>query len=292
MKFSRIYHAVNFEPWLIMPEGHASISRLLAEKMQDHTVVKEMILQSPVIRSEDNQESVSIGGQVVPLPSPVMDENGIVTIPVEGIISRKVSGLERACGVTDVDVLSRWIASYDANPACKGMFFSYDTPGGGVGGVADINAQIRGLSKPSVAYTNGTCGSAGYWMFCGSDKCFADATANLGSIGVYLPFVDQSKAFEAQGLKVDVIKNAEGIYKAAGMPGTSLTDDQRQNIQERVQALFNMFVASVKSSRPDVSEEALKGQTFLGIQAVKAGLIDDVTNEDYARFQLKKMIGK
>ena len=84
------------------------------------------------------------------------------------------------------------------------------------------------------------------------------------------------------GIKVEVIKNTEADYKAAGVPGTALTDVQRSNIQTQVNESFAEFRGSVSAARPSVKADAMKGQVFNGTKAKSAGLVDAIGDKGYA----------
>jgi len=109
----------------------------------------------------------------------------------------------------------------------------------------------------------------------------ASESASVGSIGVYIPVTDMSKRAEMAGVKVDIVRNKEGVFKGMGYTGTTLTEDQRGHLQERVDEIFAMFAGAVQSART-VPASAMRGQSFLGAEARKQGLTDDVGGLDLA----------
>jgi ClpP class serine protease len=86
----------------------------------------------------------------------------------------------------------------------------------------------------------------------------------------------------AAGIKVEVIRNQEGKFKAVGVSGTSLSDEQRSHLQDRVQASFDEFRRAVESARPNIQPERMQGQTFTGTEAKAAGLVDKVGDLNFA----------
>ncbi len=78
-------------------------------------------------------------------------------------------------------------------------------------------------------------------------------------------------AFDMAGVKMDVIKS--GTLKGAGIPGTSLSDAQRADLQEQVNAIHAEFRASVRSKRRMVADADMEGQVFSGRQAAGKGLV-------------------
>jgi ClpP class serine protease len=85
---------------------------------------------------------------------------------------------------------------------------------------------------------------------------------------------------EMAGLKTELF--ASGPYKAAGVPGVPLTDQQRAMIQARVDELAAIFKADVRRGRSNVSDDSMQGQTFLGGGGITAGLVDSVATFDKA----------
>jgi ClpP class serine protease len=93
---------------------------------------------------------------------------------------------------------------------------------------------------------------------------------------------------EMQGIKVDVIK--AGRYKGAGVPGTSLTEEQRQMLQDRVNYIHADFMGDIKRMR-DVEDEKMEGQDYFAPLAVMQNIIDDVSDYKGA-LQDAKMLAK
>jgi len=123
--------------------------------------------------------------------------------------------------------------------------------------------------------------SAEYWIASQANAVYATPSAQVGSIGVYLALLDYSRAAEVQGIKVELFKS--GKHKGMGMPGTSLSDEQRDMLQSRVEALGVKFRAAVRTGRArDIADDAMQGQSFAVEAAVENGLIDQVTDFDRA----------
>ena len=98
----------------------------------------------------------------------------------------------------------------------------------------------------------------------------------VGSIGSLNAFLDESLAYEAAGLQVEVF--ATGALKGTGMPGTKLSEAQREYMQGRVDKYGGMFKDHVRAYRV-VEEEAMQGQVFIGSEALEAGLVDVIVQE-------------
>lgn len=215
-----------------------------------------------------------------PLPAP-MTEDGVAVIPVKGIITCGLPKIYRAFGYADCDQIKGWLRAAVADEKVSGIVLDVDSPGGTIGGVMELAQAIEELQRASgkkiVTYTRGQCCSAAYWITAGSYAILASPSADVGSIGVYLAMYDQSKRFEIAGYRVEIIK--AGSLKAIGVPGTPLTDAQREHLQEGVDEIYGAFTAHVSAHRASVSPDAMQGQAFSAARALEAGLIDDITDD-------------
>ena len=117
--------------------------------------------------------------------------------------------------------------------------------GGTVNGTPELAALVADVSKAkyTYAFNDGQMCSAAYWIASQSDAVFAKPSARVGSIGELLPMLDESKAFEQAGIKVELF--AAGKYKSVGVPGVSLTDEQRAWLKADVDEIYGGFKAPV-----------------------------------------------
>jgi signal peptide peptidase SppA len=261
MKLPYLLQQIYYEPALILPEAAASI-RMLVEA---HLGLGEQGRGPATDRC---------GEQVDVEQMQIVD--GIAHIPIGGAIGQKLKPFQRGQGAVDVADVAAEIVQAESDPTVRGTIFHIDSPGGMVSGTPELASQIAAMKKPKYAYTDGMMASAAYWIGAATDGIFATPTANVGSIGVYMPWIDQSRAFEAAGLKVELIK--AGKLKGMGFPGTSLSDDQRAHLQDRVNSIYAMFKDHVCATRGDIADSVMQGQTFMAGEAMKHGLIDAIVS--------------
>jgi ClpP class serine protease len=203
-----------------------------------------------------------------PAPKPYAVGSSFV-IPVYGMIGRGLSPME-AIGAADVEVISGWIdEALAAKPAR--IIFDINSDGGTTEGVEELADKIRGLGIETIAYSAGSMNSAAYWIAAASDRVIVSGSASVGSIGVYLAFMDQSAAAAAAGIKPVVISS--GPLKGLGIPGTSLTEEQAAYLQSEVNAIAADFKASVRDKRRLVKDEDMQGQAMQGKVAAAKGLV-------------------
>jgi hypothetical protein len=170
-------------------------------------------------------------------------ENGVGILPICGPIGSNLSPIEKMLGGCDVADISASFDAFAVDPSVRTLLLDVDSPGGTVTGVPELAAQIAAFPKPTLAFTSGEACSAAYWLASQADDFLATPSASVGSVGVYLALLDSSAALARSGLFVDVIK--AGTYKAAGFPGTSLSEEQRALLQERVDMVHRMFMGAI-----------------------------------------------
>jgi signal peptide peptidase SppA len=224
-------------------------------------------------------------------PKMTMAGGGVAVIPIEGVLCRKPSVIELSLGAEDIANVLDMVNKVANDPNVKAAVLNIDSPGGFVTGgpeVADAVARMK-KSKPCVAWTGGSMCSLAYWIGSQASEIVSSRSASVGSIGVYTALTDTAKAAEMAGLRVEVFANKEGIHKGMGIPGTSLTPEQRDYIQSRMQSSFDDFKAAVTATRGPLKAETLRGQSFSGQKARLAGLVDRLGDLSFAIARAKAM---
>lgn len=226
-------------------------------------------------------------------PKAEVGEDGIARIPVSGVLGfRPDLGEQLYMGMEDTEAVSKAVTDAAADPAVKGILLSVDSPGGYYNGGLDAADAIHeaGKVKPVVAHIGGMGASLAYMLASQARTVVAGRSAMVGSVGVRMTLLDNSRAVANAGLKPEVFTNREGVHKAAGEWGTSLTQAQRDEIQGQVQGAHDKFLAVIARARGNVKPEALQGQVLYGEAAKQAGLVDATGDEAYARSLLKAHI--
>ena len=221
-------------------------------------------------------------------PQMSVNEEGIAILPIQGLLARKPDVFELFDGVEDSLALTEMISQASANPAVKAALFDIDSPGGFLQGGIELAEAVKNFGKPTVSFVGGDGASLAFWVASQADMVISTISASVGSIGAYTSHIDQTQRLASLGIKIEVIKNREADLKAAGLYGTAISDVQREHIQERVQEGFAQFRAAVKSSRPQIKDSAMRGQTFSGKAAKDAGLVDAIGSMGFALSLLRR----
>ena len=205
--------------------------------------------------------------------SMAIDPNGIAHISIHGtLFNKEAPYFVAGYGGTDYEEVLQDIAV--ASKEAKGIFLTVDSGGGHACGNDKVAKAISQCPKPVFAYTDGMCCSAAYAIASGASYICASADATIGSIGTILPLMDVSGLWQAMGIKPDYITNTEGTLKAAGYP-PSQSDEERESLQAETQEYFEIFKSHVLKHRK-LSNDDMRGQAFVGRNALKKGLVDEI----------------
>ena len=217
----------------------------------------------------------------------------IAVVPIQGTLARRPDVAELLWyDFEAIENVQEMVSSVARNPDVTGILLDVDSPGGFLTGGPEVADMVRRAAtrKPVVAWTGGTMASLAYWIGSQATEVIASRSAVVGSVGVFAGMYDYSKLFEEAGIKVELFKNREATFKASGFPGTSLSEEQRGQIQSSIQATFAEFRDAVVSARPIIGDDSMRGQVFTGKEGVARGLVDRVGDREFAMGVLRSML--
>ncbi|WP_353209861.1 S49 family peptidase [Sphingorhabdus sp.] len=198
-------------------------------------------------------------------------------VPVKGVIGANLSELESMCGCCDISDVEEMLEECERDPAIKTIILDIDSPGGTSVGVPELANRIKNSKKEVISFTASECCSAAYWIGSQANAGFyATGSSTVGSVGVYIAYPDCSEAYKMEGVRMEVIKS--GLFKGAGIPGTSLDANQRKMLQDEVNEIHGEFKMAVKGVREFVDDASMEGQTFSGKKAAEAGMVTGLVN--------------
>jgi protease-4 len=119
-------------------------------------------------------------------------------------------------------------------------------------------------------------GSGGYYVACGSDTVFADATTLTGSIGVLTGKLATTEMWKKIGITFKEYKRGQnaGILSS----GDIFTESERAQVRElldEIYAGFKNHVSEIRGNRlKKPIEELAGGRVYTGKQALELGLVD------------------
>lgn len=217
-------------------------------------------------------------------------DGGVGVLEINGVLAFKPDLGELIFdGFEDsAEVLSAF-QRLEADPEARAIVLNVNSPGGFSVGGAEVADAVRGSSKPTVTWVGGMMCSLAYWIGSQAKAVVSARSAMVGSIGAYVSVVDYHRMLANTGIEVRVFRNKEGTFKAAGMPGSAITDEHAAEFTRQAQRSFDVFRSDVLRTRPNVPEDAMQGQVFDGAQAKRSGLVDALGDLGYAKAIARKL---
>ena len=213
-------------------------------------------------------------------PYTVID--GIAIYKISGPLLSNGSWFSRYLGYSAYDDIRSDLMQAAADPDVNEILLYMGTPGGSVFGVTDASDALTkvGAIKPLFVYSAKNVASGGYWLACNAGTLIASPESEWGSIGVIVTHFSYEKQLEEDGIAVTVIKSDE--LKAVGGPYKDLTDKEVSHIKSQVDQYNDLFHEHVRTKRPGVRLASMRGETYIGAEALRMGLVDAVMNYDQA----------
>lgn len=255
MRFPHLVNQVFFSPLMITHGGFLSVATLLLNRM-----------------GSEPRADIDVSDFANQRPAMEIDSNGVAVINLLGPVAPGLAPIQKSCGATDSREVRDEIAA--AHGSARSILLVIDSPGGACLGTPELANAVADSRLPVTVFTEGLCCSAAYYVAAGASRIFASQSAEVGSIGAYVPWVDWLGQAEQSGVMPNPVVNAEGTFKALGFWPT-LSDTHRAHLQAQVDQTFSEFRAHVLRFR-DVPADAMRGQTLHGPQAISAGLTDEI----------------
>lgn len=220
-----------------------------------NSVQEPELLKTDDLKLELAARSAFCGEQLYPFDKAPAGSSAI--IPIYGVL------FTRSYYAWDMKDISHWIAQARDAENIQEIILCFDSPGGQVNGIVNLYNLIKSVSKvkPVIAYVEGMCCSAAYWLASACDKIIAsNPSCEVGSIGVMASFVDHKGALEKLGYKEHI------LYSSLSTEKNKITDDVLKGeyeayIHEVLDPLATLFIDSVNASR-NIDSKALTGKTF------------------------------
>lgn len=176
----------------------------------------------------------------------------------------------------------------------KGVIVRIDSPGGEVAASDDMWRAMNALhkKKPMVISMGDDAASGGYYMAMSGDPIVAYPGTITGSIGVVFGKPNLKGLYDKVGVSKDQI--SRGRFALIDSDYQSLSEPERQKLREGIDADYEDFVGKVAASRKrpiSVIEPLAQGRVWLGDQAKKNGLVDELGGLDRAIEMIKRKSG-
>lgn len=212
------------------------------------------------------------------------DESRTAILYIEGPLTAKSTGMEMLCGGTSYEGLKEDFADA-VELGAKTVVFMTDSGGGEASTMMDTANYLRKMADDNdvkiISYVDGgMAASAAYGLICVSDEIVAQADSDIGSIGVLVRLMNDSKHLEQEGYERTFV--TAGSEKVPFSEDGSFRKEFLQDIQYKVDKLYESFTSHVATHR-GMSVEAVKAteaRTYLADDAMRIGLVDKVMSLD------------
>ncbi len=207
----------------------------------------------------------------------------VAVLPIEGTILpfHGLSGYEL---VVTPESIESFMDMIENDKNIEAVLIEVNSPGGTPVASERIANRFRTSSLPIVGLIGDMAASGGYMVAAASDFLVASPMSDVGSIGVTMSYLEESKKNEEEGLTY--VQLTTGEYKDIGSPNRPITDKERELLQADLEIIHDEFVKIVSEYRdmeiPEV-EAVADGSTMPGARALEAGLVDSLGGRTEAR---------
>lgn len=224
-----------------------------------------------------------------------LPEGTVAIIPVKGPIMR-----EDGWSSYGTENKTKFLKAIYDIPNIKGVVLDINSGGGEVDGTMTFANAIKNRNKPVVALVNSIAASAAYWIAQNSDTILMnDSTAQVGSIGVMMTFIDDQKYWEDMGIKwVDIIADKsqdknKGYFDALKGKYQTIKNESLNPLRE----MFAQAVIDARGTKIDLeAENVLSGKMYFASatpsgnkSAIDVGLADGIGDMEAAINQVLKL---
>lgn len=250
-------------PHLIEPTSFASILEYVNQRIEGN---------ADIIPQTASMDSGELSGRYVP-----DTQTGIMHI--SGPLTYRTNGWEAFCGGTSYEMLKDQM-EYFVSKGAKTVAMMVDSGGGEAHGMMDSANYLRKLADDNgikiVAYVDGMSASAAYGISCIADEIVMSSDSQVGSIGVLIQLMNNSKMLEKAGVERTFI--TAGKDKVPFADDGSFTEGFIERLQTQVDALYEGFTGHVATHR-SLNIQAVKdteANVFMSEEALALGLADKV----------------
>lgn len=280
-KYGQILSFIHSNVWAILPETLEMIMDLVYLRRDGTLPTEEEIAER--LGAARDQRMARVSGNLDMVES---EEGGpqqygsTMVIPIEGVISQKLTLMQKVSGGTSTDQVGAWVDQAMGNQEIRSIALAVDSPGGSVIGLEELAQKIMHAreSKRVVAVAIGQMASAAYYLASQADEIVAGPSTLVGSIGTIAVHSERSVANEKAGVKHTII--SAGKHKTDGNSFKPLDEQGKSTLTEMVDSYYDQFVSAVARGR-GIPESKIRGgygqgKVLIAKEAKAAGMVDQI----------------
>lgn len=206
------------------------------------------------------------------------EEDKVAIVNIEGVLTYKPMFDMATCGENTNYSQLKGDFEQLALDGYKTVVMQFDSGGGEAHGCFDSARYIKSIATEYniklISLVDGIAASAAYVLASISDEVYATKGSSVGSVGVVVQLMNNSKQLEKQGIERRFVYS--GSNKVPFENDGSFKESFIKKIQKDCDSLFSEFVEHVSTQR-NLSLDAvrnLEADTFSGEEAMSLGLID------------------
>lgn len=244
-------------PWAILPQNHIELGQLYRAYLMG------ALPPAPQGLAAEGEACHGITWEAD-------HAQGIALVYLSGVIVKNAPKMLCGPQLIDLSALDALLDEIAADASLDTIIFSWNSPGGSMIGLEETGERMREIAaeKRLISYSDYQCCSAAYYLAVNCDEVYAAPSSVLGSIGTYCAGLDDSRAWELEGMELILAKS--GNLKAMGHPGKAWSTEERAWLQNKADLAGKEFRDMVTSRRGAVPEEAMQGQWFFAKEADSA----------------------
>lgn len=163
------------------------------------------------------------------------------------------------------------------------IVYEINSGGGAVVASKDVMRSIDNVDVPTVCRLRDVGASGAYLLSLGCDEIVADSATFTGSVGVTGSYFEFTELMDEVG--IEYINITAGEFKETGSPFQEITEEEREVLLEQVDSVHEEFYTEVGDRRnltDEQLEEVRTGKVFLGDEAHRLGLVDELGGREAA----------
>ena len=275
-------------PLMILPEKLAVIASVLEGRLGLDASGLQTLVDEKMLAYVNKPAADRFSGDREPADpdkpygraKPYRVANGVAIISIVGSLVNRGAWIGSYSGMTSYEGIRHQLASAAKDGSIHSVLLDIDSPGGEAVGAFETGEDVRRLNaiKPVSVFVNGLCCSAAYAIASQAGRIEAGSSSMLGSVGIVMMHVDQSKRLHDMGIKPTFIYAGSG--KVDGNPFEPLSKETKADLQADVDKLYDMFVNHVAAGRKGTLTanylRKIGAKTFIGSDAVENKLADGI----------------
>lgn len=283
-------YADNF---ITFAEPKSYVGMKLVDGLLYHDQLKDEVKKLMKLGKDDDISTIGLAG-IMNVPGGKEEGDEIAVYYAYGDIVDGASGaLSQSESVIDGTKVSKDLEDLADDDDVKAVVIRINSGGGSAYASEQMwrAIQLVKAKKPVVVSMGGMAASGGYYMSCSANWIVAEPTTLTGSIGIFGMFPDMSGLVTQKlGVKFDEVKtNKNSAFGTMARPFSEEEMAYLSSYISRAYSLFRQRVADGRHMSVDAVEKVAQGHVWVGQDALKIKLVDQLGGLDDAVAKAAKL---